>query len=118
MSNLKGIQVGEYIYTQRHNDSYINLHKVERITKTLAITNSYRFNLDSGKVQGSTGWSVLFGYKTTPEIMEKYKIQISWHYIELKYKSITDSQAVALAGIIKDMLKENTQENTKEQGDE
>lgn len=117
MSNLKGIQVGEYIYTQKYNRD-IRLHKVERITKTLAITNSYRFNLESGKVLGTGGWGVSFGYKATPEKMEEYKIQMSRHYIESKYKSVTDSQAVVLAGIIQDMLKENTQENTKEQGDE
>ena len=117
MSNLKGIQVGEYIYTQPYYNSDIRLHKVERITKTLAITKSHRFNLESGKVLGTKGWNCLFGYKSTPKIMEKYKIQISWHYIESKYKSITDSQAVTLAGIIKDMLKENTQEDTKEQGE-
>lgn len=50
--------------------------KVERITKTLVITKTYRFGKETGRTSGGSSW----GYQTTAELftdeeLEKFKIR-------------------------------------------
>lgn len=69
------VKVGDYIYTLCRMFGTISLHKIERLTKTQAVCGNNRFYLRTGKLVGTSDWSVVFGYKADQNIIDKFNLQ-------------------------------------------
>lgn len=61
--------------------SGLNLSKVDRLTKTTAVCGNLAFRLDTGKMVGSSGWTVVYGRIATEADIITARIQRAQHAI-------------------------------------
>lgn len=73
MAELQNVKVGDLIAYKGF--SSLNVSKVDRLTKTTAVCGSLAFRLDTGKMVGSSGYSVVYGRVATEADIITARIQ-------------------------------------------
>jgi translation elongation factor P/translation initiation factor 5A len=100
------LKVGDVIY-EKHSNKFTAKLRIERVTKTQAISGKYRFKIDkiwggqNADVVGKSTWSVYDYILETDEIKEAYEKQMAINF--LKSKNFDNVPAVVLKSVVKQL---------------